>query len=166
MSARWLRLEDYYVHDADGYVFYPSLYGRGYRFSAEQRAAMDGVLGPFLKGRLRVEFVAVFGAVTFSLMVAATIFVATASNEALDAFLATPRWIWLFGAVALAGVILMPTLLRLRSKIRHQLDEMGAVANVPPRPDFFVVDGKLSVSRLSYIIIGLGAIAAVILLSG
>ncbi len=166
MGVKWFRLEDYYEHDGDKYVFYPYRYGRGYRFSADQRAAMDGVLGPFLKGRLRVEFVVVFFLVTLSLMVAATFFLATASAAELDAFLAVPRWIWLLGAVALAGVILIPILFRLRSKIRHQLDEIGVVANEPPRPDLFIVDGEFSVKRLSYVFLGLGAILAVILLNG
>lgn len=158
MSARWFRLEDYYEHVEDKCIFYPSLYASGYRFSAEDRAKMDSVLGPFLSGRLRVEFVAAFCLMTFALMIAATGFLITASNEQLDMVIATPPWVLLVGAVVLAGAVLVPILFRLRSKIRHQLDVMGLNASEPPRPDFFIVDGAFSLRRMAYAFFVLGGI--------
>jgi hypothetical protein len=47
MAARWFQLDDFYTDVGDQQIFYPHLYARGYRLSAEQRAAMDSVLGPF-----------------------------------------------------------------------------------------------------------------------
>lgn len=162
MTVMWFRLDGFYENAGDLCVFYPPLYSRGYQFSAEQRTAMDGMLGPFLRGRLKLELAIIVGFVTFLLMVAATVFLATASNEQLDAFLAIPPWVWLVGAVAFAGAILAPILLRLRSKIRSQLENMGVEASEPRRPDFFVVDGTFSARRLSFAIIGLCVILVLV----
>lgn len=162
MSARWFQLEDYYEHVGEISVFYPSLYARGYRFSAEERATMDGVLGPFLNRRLMIEFIAAFCGVTFSLMIAMAGFLMVASNEQLDMVLQTPPWVWLLAAVTLGGVILVPILFRLRWKIRRQLDVMGLEASEPPRPDFFIVDGAFSLRRLSYVFFALGLILALV----
>lgn len=137
MAARWFQLDDFYKSAGDQYIFYPHLFARGYRLSAEQRAAMDEVLGPFLKGRLWYGFLATFLFVTFALTIAAASFLFTASPEQLDAFLATPPWIWLVGAFALACLILAPTLFRLQSKIKRQIAEIGLVASEPPRSALF-----------------------------
>lgn len=160
MSIRWFRLDDYYETVGDKHIFYPHLYARGYRLSAEERAALDRVLGPFLNRRLRFEFAALFLLATFFLTIVAGGFLASASNEELDMVLATPPWVWLVGAVAFAGVILAPILIRLHSKIRHQLDGMGLEASEPPRPDFFIVDGEFSRRRLSYVLVALSVILA------
>ena len=162
MTGMWFRLENFYEHAADKCVFYPSLYARGYRFSAEDQVKMNGVLGPFLDRRLKFEFIAAFCFVTFVLMIASTGFLVTASAEELDAILATPPWVWLVMAVVLTGVVMLPVMFRLRSKIRHQLDEMGREANVPARPDFFIVDGAFSLRRLSYAFFALGVILALV----
>ncbi len=162
MTATWFQLENFYEHAADKCVFYPSLYARGYRFSAEDQVKMNGVLGPFLDRRLKFEFIAQFCFVTFVLMIAATGFLVTASTEQLDAILATPPWVWLVAAVALTGVIMLPMMFRLRSRIRRQLDEMGLEANEPARPDFFIVEGAFSLKRLSYAFFALGLILALV----
>lgn len=162
MRARWFRLEDYYENVGEISVFYPSLYARGYRFSAADRATMDGVLGPFLNRRLWFEFAAVFCLVTFALTIAATGFLITASTAELNSVLATPPWVWLVGAVALACLILVPILVRLRSKISRQLGLMGLEPSEPPRPDFFIVDGALSLKRLSYAFFALGVILVLV----
>ena len=166
MSANWFRLDDYYEHGGEISVFYPSLYSRGYRLSAEERATMDGVLGPFLNRRLKIEFIAVFCGVTFLLMIALAGFLISASNEQLDMVLETPPWVWLLASVILAGAILVPILFRLRSKIRNQLDVMGLEASEPPRPDFFIVDGMFSLRRLSYVFFALGLIGALVGIMG
>ena len=160
MIASWFRVESFYENTEDKCVFYPSLYARGYRFAPEDQAKMNNALGPFLNGRLRVEFIATFLLVSTALMVAAAGYLFTASTEELDAILATPPWVWLVVAIVMAGVIMLPTMLRLRSKIRRQLDETGVEANEPARPDFFIVDGAFSPTRLSYAI----AFVAVLLL--
>lgn len=163
MIVRWFCPEDYYVQAGHEYIFYPSLYARGYRFTEEDRAAMDGVLESFLSWRLRIEFLVWFCLVTFTFLIAVTGFLVTASNQELDVVLATPPWVWLVGAVGLAGVIVVPIVFRLRSKIGRQLEEMGLEASEPPRPDFFIVDGKVSLMRVSCV---LAAVSAVLALAG
>lgn len=139
MTLRWFQLEDFYGNTSDGCVFYPHLYARGYRFSDAQRTAMDDVLGPYLRGRMYLEFAGLFLFVSFTLMVVGSGFLVTASREQLDAVLGTSPWVWLVGALALAATILIPVLFRLQSKIRHQLSAMRLEPSEPPRPDFFVV---------------------------
>lgn len=160
MSVGWFRLESFYEIDGDRCIFYPSHYARGYVFSAEDRARMDRVLGPFLSERLRFEFIAVFSLVTTALVAACMAYLITASVEQLDEVLAMPAGVWLGGAVFLAAVILVPILLRVRWKVRHQLDDMGLDATEPPRPDFFVVDGEFSPTRLALVFFALGTILA------
>jgi len=162
MTATWFQLENFYEHSADKCVFYPYLYARGYRFSAEDQVKMDGVLGPFLDRRLKFEFIAAFCFVTFVLMIALTGFLVTASTEQLDAILTTPPGVWLVVAVVFAGVVLLPMVFRLQSRIRRQLDEMGLKANEPARPDFFIVEGPFSPKRLSYAFFAVGGILALV----
>lgn len=159
MTARWFRPVAFYRHDGDKCVFYPSLYSPGYRFSAEDRAAMDGVLGPFLTGRLWIEFLVVFCSVTFALTIGAGGYLVVASAEELDALLATPPWVWLLAAFVFAGLMLVPLMVRLRMKIGQQLREMGVDLDEPPRPDF-VVDGAFSWRRLACVFLGMGGILA------
>lgn len=158
MGGRWFRIEDFYECAGDRYIFYPHLYGRGYSMSAEERRTMDRVLEPFLNGRLRLEFVAVLCFETFAFTIAVIAFLLTASNEQLDAVHALPPWAWLAGAVALAAAIVVPVVVRLRSKIRRQLDAMGLRASEPPRPDFLIVDGEFSLVRLSAVLFGVAII--------
>ncbi|NNE85280.1 MAG: hypothetical protein HKN28_15045 [Alphaproteobacteria bacterium] len=158
MAARWFQLDDFYKTAGDQYIFYPHLFARGYRLSAEQRAAMDEVLGPFLKGRLWYGFLATFLFVTFALTIILASFLFMASTEQLDAIVSTPPWIWLVGAFALACLILAPTLFRLQSKIRRQIEVIGLEASEPPRPGLLIVDGELSLKRLIAVIVALGVI--------
>jgi hypothetical protein len=162
MGIRWFSLDDFYETDGDACIFYPSLYARGYPFTSEDRASMDGVLGPFLSRRLRTEFVALFCLVTSALVGASITFLVGASTEELDAILAMPAGLWIFFAVVLAGVILLPILFRLWLRIKNQLDQMDLYASEPPRPDFFVVEGEFSLTRLSYVLFALGAILVVV----
>ena len=83
MGIRWFRLDDFYEKDGDVYIFYPSLYARGYLFSSEYRARMDSVLGPFLNDRLKMEFVALLCLVTSALVGASTAFLVTASTKGM-----------------------------------------------------------------------------------
>lgn len=153
MTVRWFHLDDFYKNVGDQDIFYPHHYARGYRLSAEERATLDDVLGPFLRGRLRLEFIAVFCFVTFLLTIGAAGFLFTASTEQLDAILAIPPWVWLVGAITLACAIFIPILFRLQSMIRRQIEEIGLVASEPPRPDFFIVNGEFSLKRLFVVII-------------
>ena len=84
MGIRWFRLDDFYEKDGDVYIFYPSLYARGYLFSSEYRARMDSVLGPFLNDRLKMEFVALLCLVTSALVGASTAFLVTASTDCFE----------------------------------------------------------------------------------
>lgn len=158
MTVKWFRLEDFYEQDGDVSIFYPSRYARGYPFSAEDRARMDSVLGPFLNGQLKTEFVVLFCLVSVALLGAVTTFLVNATPDELDSFLATPPGLWLFIAVALAGLIVVPVIIRLRLKIGQQLDQMGLYASEPPRPDFFIVEGEFSPTRLAGALFALGAI--------
>ena len=162
MGIRWFRLDDFYEKDGDVYIFYPSLYARGYLFSSEYRARMDSVLGPFLNDRLKMEFVALLCLVTSALVGASTAFLVTASTEELDMVLAMPPGLWIFVAVALAGVIFLPILFRLWLKIKRQLDQIDLYASEPPRPDFFIVEGEFSLTRLSYALFALGTILVLV----
>ena len=103
MVARWFHIEDYYERDGDKCVFYPSLYSPGYRFTPDDQAQMDGFLGPFLSGRLRLEFIAILCIVTFSITIAASGYLFFASNDEIDAILAVPPWVWLAVAAGLPG---------------------------------------------------------------
>lgn len=161
MTGSWFRLENFYEQDGSGCVFYPSLYSRGYRFSAENRAAMDAVLGPFLSRRLWIEFMVLLMLVTFVLTLAFAAYLLLASSEELDALLATPPWVLVAGAFVLAAAILAPIVVRLRLRIRRQLDGMGVEASEPPRPDFFIVDGKFSRQRLCYVFLILASIVVI-----
>jgi hypothetical protein len=152
MTVRWFQLDDFYKDVGGQDIFYPHHYARGYRLSAEQRVAMDDVLGPFLRGRLLYEFIAIFSSITFLLTIGAASFLFTASTQQLDAILATPPWIWIVGAFALACAILFPVLFRLQSKIRRQIELIGVEASEPPQPDFFIVNGAFSLKRLLAVI--------------
>ena len=154
MYTRWFRVENFYESAGGKYIFYPHLYGRGYPMSPEERATMNGVLDPFLKGRLKFEFVAAFCFEMIGFTIAAAAFLLSASNEQLSAVHAIPHWIWLVGAVVLAGLVVVPVVVRLRLKIMKQLDAMGLKASEPPRPDFLIVDGEFSPIRLSTVIFG------------
>jgi hypothetical protein len=162
MSIRWLRLEDFYEQDDDVYIFYPSPYARGYPFSSEDRAKMDNVLGPFLSRRLKAEFIALSGLMSFALLGASTAFLVKATTEELDAVLTMPLGFWLFVVVVLAGSILLPILFQLRWKIGRQLDQLGLYPSEPPRPSIFIVEGEFSLVRLAGALFALASILVVV----
>ena len=162
MGIRWLRLEDFYEEDRDVSIFYPSLYARGYPFSSEDRAKMDKFLGPFLSRRLKAEFVALSGLVSFALIGASAVFLIKSTTQELDMVLAMPQGLWLFFAVALVGTIILPILFRLHWKIWRQLDQMGLYASEPPRPNFFIVQGVFSTTRLACALFALAVILVVV----
>jgi hypothetical protein len=158
MSITLFRLENFYEQDEDLYVFYPSRYSRGYPFSDEDRARMNSVLEPFLNRRMRQELLALSGLATFSLLGGLTTYLVKSTTEELDGFLATSPGLWLFYAAVLAGVIVLPVVLHLQWKIRRLLYEMDIYPSEPPRPDFLIVEGEFSPTRLAVVIFGLGTI--------
>lgn len=162
MSISWFRLENFYEQDGDVYIFYPSLYARGYTFSGEDRARMDKILGPFLSRRLKTEFIALFCVAVSALVAASGTFLVAASTEELDRILAMPPGLWLFVVIVLTGMMFLPILFRVRWKIRRQLDQMGHYASEPPRPDFFIVEGEFSPTRLACVLFALGAIMVLV----
>lgn len=162
MNIRWFRLDDFYETDGDMHVFYPSIYARGYPLSGEDRAKMDSVLEPFLSRQLRTEFIVLFCCVSFGLLGALSAFLFNATAEELDWLLAMPLGIWLLVAAALAVMIVLPVLIRLRLKIKRHLDAIGIHASEPPRPDFFIVEGEFSLARLAYALFGMGTILVLV----
>lgn len=147
------RLERYVQHEGGRCVFYPSIYSRGYRLDPEQEARLSRALEPFLSRRLRIELVALIFALT--MVVSAAVLAIP-----LDILIATPPLVLVAAAFALAGLAVLAIVVRIRRKFAGLLADVGAEASVPPRPDFFIVDGAFSAARLSYVLFVFGALLA------
>lgn len=167
MSITLFSLEKFYEQDENLCIFYPFRYSRGYPFSDEDRARMNGVLEPFLNRQMRLEFLALFGLVTFSLLGGLTTYLIKSTPEELDSFLMMTPIGLLSYVVLLAGVIVVPVILHLQWKIRRLLFDMDVFPSEPPRPDFLIVQGEFSTTRLAIVIFGLSTTVVVVgLLTG
>jgi len=144
IAAGWpFRFYRYIQRDAEGCVFYPGAYSRGYRLDSDEEARLRGELTPFLEGRLRIEFIGVAFVVLLALTVAMMLM-------PLDLLLTTPHWVVVVAAFAVAAVMILVPMVRARRRIAGLLAAMKLEPDVPARPDFFIVDGAFSLERLSY----------------
>lgn len=162
MNIRWFRLEDFYEQDGDVYIFYPSRHARGYPFSSEDWARIDGVLGPFVRQRLKTECIGLACFVASILVGASAMFLISSSAEELRSVLSMPAGIWFFMAVVIAATVFLPILVRLRLKIRRELNGLDLHDSEPPRPNFFIVQGEFSPTRVAFVLFGLGTILVVV----
>ena len=162
MSFTLFRLDNFYEQDENLCVFYPFRYSRGYPFSDEDQARMNGVLEPFLKQQMRLGLLALLGLVAFSLLGGMTTYLIKSTPEELAGFLMMTPGRLLFYVVLLAGVIVVPVFLHLQWKIRRLLFDMDVFPSEPPRPGLFIVDGEFNTTRLAMVIFGLSTTVLVV----
>jgi len=161
MSFTLYRLENFYEQDEELCVFYPFRYSRGYPFTDEDRARMNSILEPFLNGRMQQELLALSGLVVFSVLGGLTMYLIKSTPEELAGFMTMTPVRLFFYAALLAGLIVVPVLLHLQWKVRRLLYEMDVYPSEPARPDFLVVEGEFSTTRLAMVIGGLSTLVVV-----